>query len=274
MINEGVRIMLGTIPWPFLEKTADETTVASQQSYKLPGDLYRLRSVFIKVGTYKYSPTQITSFDDWNVLNNPTGVTNDTVTYYFILGNEIQFWPTPATSSNTITFEYLQANRDMSIADYTTGTITTLANGSKAVTGSGTSWASGMAGHWLRITPTNAANGGDGLWYQIASVESATALTLVREYAGTSIAAGSAAYTIGDCSLIPEKYQLGPVYYAASQYWRQNGNQGQADRYAQMFQATLEKLIDDEATKTTSVVIDDGSYSLLVNPNLNRSSTS
>lgn len=269
MINEGVDLMLGTIPWPFLETTKDVATVASQQDYKLPGNLYKLESVFIKVGTFKYSPTQVTSYDDWNRLNNPTGITSDTFSNYFLTGNTISFWPTPASSANTITFEYLQANRDMSIADYTTGTITTATNGSASIVGSGTTWGSGMVGHWLRITPANTSGGGDGLWYQISSVESTTALTLVRLYSGTSIAAGSASYTIGDCSLIPEKYQKGPVYYAAAEYFRKNGDSANADRYEQMYQRTVTQMINDEGTKTTSVVLDDGTgYNTIINPNL------
>lgn len=275
MINEGIRAMLGSIPWPFLEKTGTETTVAAQQAYKLPGDLYRLIDVFIQVGTMKYNPTQVTSFDDWNRLNNPAGIQNDTATYFFVIQNNLYFWPTPASSSNTITYSYLVQNRDLSLADYTTGTIVTATNGSRTITGSGTSWAAGMAGMWIKITPTTAANGGDGLWYQVDTVDSATQITLVREYAGTSISAGSAAYTLGDCSPIPEKYQRGPVYFAAAEYFRKNNDMGRAEYFQRMYDDTLRGLTEDEATKTTSNVVDDGTiFSPPVNPNLARYVTS
>ena len=275
MINEGIRVMLGTVPWPFLEKTGTETTVAAQQAYKLPGDLYRLVDVYLQVGTYKYNPTQVANFDDWNRVNNPSNIQSDTATYYFIIGNSLSFWPTPASNGNTISYAYLVSNRDISIADYTTGTITTATNGSKTITGSGTSWTAGMAGMWLRITAGSAANLGDGLWYQVDTVDSATQLTLVREYSGTSITAGSAAYTLGDCSLIPEKYQLGPVYYAACEYFRKNNDMNRAEYYQRMFDDISRRLLADEATKTITSVVDDGSpFNMPINPNLARYTSS
>jgi hypothetical protein len=274
MINEGIRAMLGSVPWPFLEKVGTETSVAAQQAYKLPGDLYRLIDVYYQVGSYKYNPTQVTSFDDWNRVNNPAALQSDTATFYFVIGNELHFWPTPASNGNSIVYSYLVANRDLSIPDYTTGTIVTATNGSRTITGSGTSWTAGMAGMWLRITAGAGANLGDGLWYQVSTVDSATQLTLVREYAGTSIAAGSAAYTLGDCSPIPEKYQVGPVYYAACEYYKKNADMNRAEYYQRMYDDTLRRLVEDEGTKTTSNVVDDGSLgSMQINPNLARYTT-
>lgn len=270
LINEGIRVMLGDIPWPFLQKTTTATTVASQQSYQLPGDLARLVSVYIQVGTYKYVPTEVTSYDDWNRLNNPTGVTSDNVSFYFVQDHTIQFWPTPANNSNTITYEYLQAVKDISVADYTTGTITTATNGSASIVGDSTSWTAGMVGKYIRFTSTNAANVGDGLWYKISAVGSATTLTLDSVYTGTSIAAGTAAYTIVDASIIPEKYQIGPVYYAVAEYWRKTMKDDLADRYQAKFDEILLRMKREEGTKTTSVVVDDNSQTLIINPNLNK----
>lgn len=269
LINEGIRIMLGDIPWPFLETTRTATTTAATQSYVLPGNMGRLIDVYISVGTYKYVPTEVTSADDWANINNPSGVQSDTATYYYILGNTIQFWPVPATTNNTITYDFLQSSRDISVADYTTGSIVTATNGSASITGSGTSWTAGMVGKWIRITSTSADNVGDGLWYKISAVGSATTLTLTAVYTGVSIVAGSAAYTIGDVSLIPEKYQIGPVYYAAAEYWRKTGEEGKADRLEAKFEETLNRLRDEEGTKGTSLVVDDGTiYQSPINPNL------
>lgn len=273
LINQGINLMLGNLAWPFLQTTATASTVASTQSYTLPGNMARLVGVYILVGTYKYVPTEVTSYDDWNRLNNPTGVLSDNVSFFFVQGNTIQFWPTPANNSNTITYEYLQAVKDISVADYTTGTIVTIANGSAAVTGSGTSWTAGMVGKYLRITAGNGANLGDGLWYKISAVGSTTTLTLSAVYTGVSIAAGSAAYTIADASLIPEKYQIGPVYYAVSEYWRKTDQSGMADRFEQKFNDTLTAMKREEGTKTSSVVVDDNSQTLIINPNLNKSAT-
>jgi len=274
LINAGIGVMLGDLPWPFLQTTTTATTTASTQSYVLPGNLYKLIGVYILVGTVRYTPTEVTSYDDWNRIQASNSITSDNVTYYFLQGNTIQFWPTPASSSNTITYEYIQAVKDISVADYTTGTIVTLASGSAAVTGSGTSWTAGMVGKFMRITADSAANKGDGLWYKISAVGSTTTLTLSAVYTGVSIAAGAAAYTIADCSVIPEKYQTGPVYYAASQYWRKEiDGDSKADRFEAQFNEILNRMKREEGTKGTSVVVDDNTDLSVINPNLNKSAT-
>lgn len=65
------------------------------------------------------------------------------------------------------------------------------------VAGTGTAWTAAMAGRFIRITDADAANKGDGNWYEISSVASGTSMTLLQGYQGTSIAAGNAAYVIG-----------------------------------------------------------------------------
>lgn len=274
LINEGVRVMLGDTPWPFLEATGTEATVASTQGYTLTGALDKVVSVKVTVGTYQYRPKEITSFRDWDFVNSPTGVTGDQATYYFIIGSTLNLWPTPATTGSTITFNYLKLVKDLSVADYTTGSVTTATLGSKAIVGSGTTWTAGMVGKFLRITSTSAANVGDGLWYEIAAVGSTTTITLTREYSGVSIAAGSAGYTIADLMVIPEKYHLGPVYYAASQYWMKEGDMTKADRFTGLFNETLERMRKEEGSKNTDVVVDDGNGgTFIINPNLDKAAT-
>lgn len=272
MINEAQRLMLGDLPWPFLEKTATATTVSGTQAYTLPGDLRRLISCYILVGNIRYTPEEVSSYDDWNRLNAAENIQNNTVTSYFIIGNQINFWPTPNSNTSTIVYDYVQLVKDISVADYTTGTVTTATTGSATITGSGTSWTAGMVGKYINITAGNAANLGDGLWYKIASVNSTTSITLSAVYKGVSIAGGSAAYTIGDCMIIPEAYQQGPVYYAAAEYWRKQNDEARADRYEQKYDLILDRMKNEEGTKSASVVIDDNTQNLMVNPNLNKSS--
>jgi hypothetical protein len=273
LINEGTRIMLGDIAWPFLETTTTALTVSGTQSYAMPGNMDRLIDVYILVGTLRYNPTEVTNFDEWNRLNASQNIQSDAVSAFFIQGDNILFWPTPSTNSNTITYEYLLNTRDISVADYTTGTIVTATNGSATITGSGTSWNAGMVGKWIRITADSTANKGDGIWYKISGVASATSLTISAVYTGVSITAGAAAYTIGDCSFIPEKYQIGPIYYAVAEYYRKAGDDGKADRYEQKFEETLRRMRHDEGTKTSQVVIDDNVDRFSINPNLNMSAT-
>lgn len=260
--------MLSKLPWPFLEKVVTASTVSGQQTYDLPGDLARLIAVAVTVGNYTYQAQEVTSADDWFGVNNPTNVESDPLMNFYIIGKSIQFWPIPASNGNTITYHYIKQTRDLNTADYTTGTITTATNGSKVITGSGTSWTAGMAGSFLRITSGNSANLGDGNWYEIDTVDSATQITLQTVYQGTSIAAGSAAYTIGNVSAIPEKYQIAPVYYAAAEYWRKQGFDARADRMEAKYSEILQLMIDEEGTKSSSVVVSSGAPRTIINPNL------
>lgn len=143
----------------------------------------------------------------------------DTPAYYtikWISGDPYIFVDPPDGSSRTIYYVYIPTLARMS--EYTTGTITTLANGDTAVTGSGTDF-DGF------VTDTTAYDyyfriDGDGVgskskWYKIASAGSNTSLTLSDAYAGSSIAAGDSTYTISVVSLLPAGLDT-PIMYGAA----------------------------------------------------------
>lgn len=267
MMNEGQKYMLGETSWPFMEAQQTITTVASQQFYTLAANLDKPISCKVTIGTTVYTPIQARSWEEWNEINSTTGITSDAPSYYFIYNGTVGLWPIPASSSNTITVAYQKVVRDVSIADYTTGTITSIANAGTAVVASGTALTTTMAGRYLQITYSDTTNKGDGLFYEIASIGSATTLTLTRAYVGTSIAAGAAAFIIGDCFVIPERYQLGPVLYAAGEYWRKENDPGRADRFSGQFEALMQQMCSDLGRKTVDRVIDDVDDRPMINPN-------
>lgn len=219
LINDATKALLSSSEWYFMEKTKTLSTVSNQQGYDLPSDLGNIVSLTVTNGSFTYTPILITDRREWDVLN-AVAVYSDIPQYYFIFGNQLKLYPIPSSStSNAINYIYHKIFKDLSIADYTTGTITSIANGAVAVVGSGTTWTTKMAGRFLRITDSDTANTGDGYWYEIASVESTTALTLDLLYNGTSISAGTAAYAIGQISPIPEEFQILPIYKAAQIYY-------------------------------------------------------
>ena len=268
LINEGVRDLLGKTNWAFLEAIYSTTTTASTQSYALPGNYRKIDDVTITVGTTRYRPKEVTSRKDWDYINSTTSITSNIPSFYYIYAGLIYLWPTPSSSSLTLTINYRKIVKDISVADYTTGSVTSIANAGTAVVGSGTTWTAKMAGRYIRFTDSDTANTGDGIWYQIASVASATAMTLSRPYSGTSISAGTAAYTIGDCMIIPEDYQRAPVYYAASIYWAKEGDESRSDRFMQMYREMKEQMAVDYGNKTTDPTVDDGENYEQINPNL------
>lgn len=270
LINEGRRMMLGETEWPFLEDTYTFSTVASQQFYPFPYNYDKTINVTVTVGTVVYRPREISSRKDWDALNVTTSITSNQPQFFFIYGGQIGFWPIPSTSlASACTLHFKKMVIDLSVADYTTGTITTATNGSTAIVGTGTTWTTQMAGRFIRITYSNTAGTGDGYWYQIASVQSATTMTLSTAYQGTSIAAGTAAYAIGQMMIIPEKYQKGPVYYAAAVFWAKEGeDNGRSTKFMQMFEDIKQQMLEEYGNKTTDPTVDDGQDYSFINPNL------
>lgn len=218
--NEAIREVIVSKPWGFRQKSKTISTVASQQFYNLPADCGKVLNATVLIGSTRYTPHRIKTREDWDMLNQTSSVTSNTPEYYFVYAKTVGFYPKPSSAtSDAITVNYEREVKDLSIADYTTGTITSIANSATTVTGSGTTWTAQMAGRYIRITDSNTANTGDGYWYEISSVTSATVLELVSPYNGTSISAGTAAYAIGQTSIIPEDHQMTPIYRAVENYF-------------------------------------------------------
>lgn len=224
----------------FLESTSDMTTVQDQQTYQIPNKYRKLIDMYIYDGSGSstdtiYAPRMIYDPTLWkNVLQSHLG-TQQVPYFTYIENRTFKIQPIPSVTGNLITLRGRLNTRDLSIADYTTGTIVSVANGGTAIVGSGTVWTADMVGRYIQITQTTAANGGDGFWYEIAGFTDATHITLTKPYEGTAISAGSAAYTIGQCSVIPEAYDIAVVYRASALYWLNQKDTERAKQYWLMY---------------------------------------
>lgn len=157
---------------------------------------------------------------------------------------------------NTITFNYKRRITDLTIADYTTGTVTAT-NGSTTITGAGTGFLANYlpsAGSvlalnlWIKITPPS----GDGNWYQISSIASATSLTLVNAYQG--LTTSGASFTIGQMPLLLEDYHDLLVYRALMLYFSTIvDNPNKRKQFAEMYQEGINKLDSYAGSKALQV---------------------
>lgn len=271
LINDSVRRICSSYDWPWLQKTANVSTASGTQAYSLPNDMDRIVSVTVAQGTNRWTPKLAQSREYWEWLNLSTTPQSDVPSWYFIFDNQLLIYPTPSTSTtDAITLAYRRRVADLSVADYTTGSVTALTNGATSVTGSGTSWTSAMAGRWIKIASTSTAGqSGDNVWYQIASVGSSTSLTLAKAYQGTTIS-GSTGYAIGEMSVLPEAYQDLPVYYASYIYFASvQPEKQQSPIYKQLYDEMYVRLVKDCSMKTSSPVIDYGIWQKTpFNPNL------
>lgn len=271
-INDGIKYIARHAKGVFLDKVSTLTTTASTQFTNAPFDLGKIISISVTVGTRTYAPKEITSQEQWDRLNQ-SSVTSDIPEYWFVkntsTGKQIGLYPIPA-GANTITVNHQKRIRDLVHANYTTGTITTLANGGTAVTGSGTTWTSKMIGRWLKITLTDTAGSGDGdgEWYQISGRSSNTAITIARGYNGTAISGGSATYIIGEISDIPEGHEDAITDYVLWKHYLRIGDRALALDYKSSLDQHIKDLRSDYFSHSENLVINDGTSQPINNPNL------
>ncbi len=142
-------------------------------------------------------------------------------------------------------------------------------NSGSIVTGSGTSWATYMQGWYLQIGQT----AGDGQWYEVDTVYNSTTLSLKKGYQGLAISAGSASYTVGQTSLLPETYQILPVYRAVSQYYTTiSVDATRAQQFKAMADELFAQMKDDYGNKSTDPTLYDVNLPR-INPNLTLNTT-
>lgn len=338
-INEGVREIARLTDGVFLNKQYQFYTDQYHQFFDFPNDVDKVRDMAVYVGTLRYTPKEVSSRRDWDLVNT-VNYRSDYTTHYFVdqyssdpllgigtlstvgtaatltngttsqlgvgdvitiaggsqtgeyatvaaigtsttftlsatfsanqssiaflikkadnFGYQIALFPRPV-AQRLVIVNYKQKLIDMYASDYTTGTITTVAtaSGVTTITGSGTTWTSQMIGRWIRITATDTANTGDNEWYQIQTRASNTSITLSRPYQGIAITAGSATYTIGQMSVVPEAYENAVLNYVLYWHFDRIQDAGQRDRYKMSFAEDIMKIKADYTNQTDTMVLAD-----------------
>jgi hypothetical protein len=264
LINQCVSNTLSMRDWPFRYREKTILTVASQHGYDIPQTVERVVAVKVTIGSTAYVCKESSSADHWGKLNQMLYKSNIPV-WWRAFNDKVELWPVPSSAGNTLTLTARVKQGELSAADYVTGTVISVANGGTAVVGSGTTWTAAMVGRYLNIP---LAQGGDGMWYEIAAVGSTTGLTLVKPYQGASLAAASATYTIGQSTLIPEDFQQVPVYQALQLYYTSiQPENDRAQLYGLLAKDNLQRMIDSAFKNTGGVVIRED-YTGIANPNL------
>lgn len=266
-INDEYRNLCALKDFAFLHKARTLTTGAATQFKNLPYDIDQVESVSVTISSRIYTPKLLHSKEEWDILNQIQS-NSDFPQYAFVYNGQIGLYPTPVTAGNTITINGKIRVIDLNTADITSTTITTLANASTALTVSAGLTAQ-MVGFWIRPTFSTTANTGDGRWYEIDSISSATAGVLVRAYGGVSIAVGTAACTLAQMPILPENFHDLPVWGAAANYWYNNGDVRRGDSYTKKFETGQKTLITQYTSFITDPVLEEGLEGRdLINPNL------
>lgn len=259
----GLTSIVGDVVHTSVMTTA--ISIGGAQFYRMPPNYSKLKDITITVGNLQWTLNEIRTREQWDSLNVFPYFANIPQSYFIYpggdRGGQVGIWPIPSSTSNIITFNYKFRVPDLSIADYTTPGTVAVANGGTTVTGTSTTWQvttnKGTESRWIQIAPnTTTANSGDNLWYQIASVDSATSLTLYQPYQGTSVTASPAGtgYIIGQMPLIAEDFQDMLVWKALVYYFSSIvDNPTKAKEYQSVYDAKLSLLSEYSGSNTVNV---------------------
>ena len=241
------------------------------QSYPIPANVSKIKNNPISVGQLVYTPSPVQSIQEWTMLN-ALPYTSDIPNNFYIYNNRVSFWPIPSSSGNIITMNYKSRVPDLSIADYSAGTLADLTLGSNAVTGVTTAWNTTGAfplntdltffNLYLKVTPP----AGDGLWYPIQKFTSDTTLVLSQPLQ-LAPSATAALYTIGQLPLLQEDFHDMLTYGALMIYHSSiKKDQNKFEMYKDMY--TKRETMLDSYAGTKSVNVDLGNQTIGSNPNL------
>lgn len=233
----------------FLEDTKDMYTVANQEAYQIPNKFRKLIDIMVysddgsggpTAPSTIYSPEMVFDPTKWKLILQYRYGVQDVPYFTYVENTRFLIQPIPATTGNLIKVRGRLETANLTKADYTTGSIVSITNGATTVTGTGTSWNASMVGEYIQIAQTTAANGGDGMWYEIDSVTSTTVLELVKPYEGTTIAAATNAYTIGEVPVVPAAYQPAILWRAVAIYWQNKQDLTRAKQYWMQYDGGVE----------------------------------
>lgn len=169
------------------------------QYYPYPPGEITVDGMFISVNSVNFPLRIIDTTMGWEQLNAILIQASALPQFYFPRRDDFGIWPVPqATYGGTLLYHY--RDRNLSVADYTDGTIS-LTKYSNKVTGTSTTFTPAMVGRWITVTDTTIP--GQGLWTRITSYIDATHITVYSQWQNAN--ATSVTYRIGETPEIPEE---------------------------------------------------------------------
>ena len=259
-INDCVHKVLSLSDWNFNKDSKTYTSVASQQTYDTPYNAAKIDYVRITSGGVVYTPNEIKSGTLWQNINY-VPVYSDVPQLWNVSNRsrKIGIYPIPSSTAETIKIGYTKKVRDLSVADYTTGTVTCVAD-DNTITGTLTVWNNRMVGRYIKITSATEVVG--DMWLEIVSVAADGLHLEVRENVPSSVA--GAAYVIAEIIPFMEGFEDISLWYALDKFYQMKEMPVQAREYERFYKDSLDDMLhrdnrscDDILTKETPVQIID-----------------
>jgi hypothetical protein len=212
-LGQRYQMVFGTIGSYVNQQTLTTTTIASQQFYYYPPGIVSVDDAMVTIGTRQFPVNPVYDQHTWNEINAIPFQGALWPQFVFNRRDDFGLWPTPQ-DAYTLTLNAFMRDRNLLVADYSSGTIS-LTAGSATVTGASTTFTPAMVGRWLTVTDT--ATPGQGFWYRIRSYSSATSINLDTFWAGSN--ASSVTYRIGETPELPEEAHVLLAAGTAADYY-------------------------------------------------------
>lgn len=238
------------------ETSSTLTTVSQQQRYQLPAKVSKLKTATVTVGQLRYTPMIVHTRTDWDRLN-AMPYYSDIPQYIFAWDNNVEIFPIPSTTGNTITLNYKRVVPIMNFADYVTGTVSGTA-GANAFVGTGTSWASslttGIDIRDLNIGLVATPSKGDGMKYTVNSVTDNTNLSVLEKLGLTM---SGASYTLAQFPVLEEEFHDTIVYRSLLTYFSTIvDNPQKFNAFKLRYDENIQLLADYADTKILNIDLD------------------
>ena len=182
-----------------------------------PG-LVSIEGGFVTIGAVNYPLRPLESRWNDEQLNAIQIQASAIPQFYFVEQDSFKIWPVPQASySGTIYYHY--RDRNLSVPDYSQGTVS-LTQGSNLITISGGTFTPSMVGRWFTITDTTVP--GQGYWYRISNYVSSSILgmgTLTGEQTWGNANTSGTAYRIGETPEMPEEMHSVLAWGTASDFY-------------------------------------------------------
>ena len=185
MINDEHKKLLQE--YFFNESSFTINTVAGQQFYPLPYNYSKLKTGTITNGNLTWTPTEILSRRAWDLLNTQKNYAGNIPNNYYIWGNKIGFWPIPSSATEVITFNYQIRVPDLTMTDYTAGTVAATNTGGVTAT---TNLFGGSTSYTTNTNVATTGGNGTGCTVDITCIAGVVTSIVVN--------AAGAGYQIGD----------------------------------------------------------------------------
>lgn len=249
LINLAIHRVLGRGDWNFNKDRKDYLSVALQQEYDPPYNADKIEYVNVYSSLIWYVPHELRTGSYWRILNRTT-VYSDIPIYWNVSTRtrKIGIYPIPANAGNTIRIGFTKKIRDLSVADYTTGTVTTTVN-STTITGALTVFTPRMVGRYIKITSADTVLG--DMWLEISGYTSPTVIT-VRE--SVPVAVVGASYTIAELIPFPDGFEDIPLWFALDKYYQMREKPALGREYERMWKEALDELERRDIRSATGIL--------------------